>query len=75
VCVCIALAISAFYELIEWWTVQIAAPEQGLAFLGVQGDVWDAQQDMLMALCGALSSLVVLALWQDRQLARLTPSG
>jgi len=68
--VCIALAISAFYELTEWWTVQVSAPEQGLAFLGVQGDVWDAQQDMFMALCGALTSLLLLARWQDRQLAR-----
>ena len=75
VCVCIALAISAFYELIEWWTVLIAAPDQGLAFLGVQGDVWDAQQDMLMALCGALTSLVLLAGWQDRQLARVATPG
>ncbi|HEX5011325.1 MAG TPA: DUF2238 domain-containing protein [Planctomycetota bacterium] len=74
-CTCIALAISAFYELIEWWTVMVAAPEQGLAFLGVQGDVWDAQQDMLMALCGALTSLVLLARWQDRQLARLATAG
>jgi putative membrane protein len=75
VCVCIALAISAFYELTEWWTVLVAAPEQGLSFLGVQGDVWDAQQDMLMAMCGALSSLVLLARLQERQIAQLTPPG
>jgi putative membrane protein len=75
VSVCIALAISAFYELTEWWTVLVAAPDQGIAFLGVQGDVWDAQQDMFMALCGALTSVLVLARLQDRQIARLaTPA-
>ena len=74
-CVCIALAISALYELTEWWTVLVAAPDQGIAFLGVQGDVWDAQQDMFMALCGALTSVLVLARLQDRQIARLaTPA-
>lgn len=74
ICVCIALAISAVYELVEWWTVLIAAPEQGVAFLGVQGDEWDAQQDMVMALCGALSGLLLLSRLQDRQIERL-PRG
>lgn len=73
--VCIALAISAFYELTEWWTVLIAAPEQGVAFLGTQGDAWDAQQDMFMALCGALVSVTLLARVQDRQVERLRTRG
>jgi putative membrane protein len=71
ICVCIAMAISALYELTEWWTVLLAAPEQGTAFLGVQGDEWDAQQDMFMALCGAISALLLLSRWQDRQIERL----
>jgi putative membrane protein len=70
-CVCIALAISALYELTEWWTVLIAAPEQGTAFLGVQGDEWDAQEDMLMALCGAFGTLLLCSRLQDRQIERL----
>jgi putative membrane protein len=70
-CVCIALAVSGVYELVEWWTVLIAAPEQGMAFLGVQGDEWDAQQDMAMALCGALGSLLLFSRLHDRQLKKL----
>lgn len=68
--VCIALAISAFYELIEWWAALVmgGSAEQ---FLGTQGDVWDTQWDMFLALCGALLAQVMLGRWHDRQLARL----
>jgi putative membrane protein len=69
--VCVALAISAFYELTEWWTTLLAAPDQGAAFVGSQGDEWDAQQDMFMALCGAFLSLSLLSGVQDRQIERL----
>jgi putative membrane protein len=69
-CVCISLAISAVYELIEWaaalWLGQ-GADE----FLGTQGDVWDTQSDMFMALIGATLAISLLASWHDRQLARL----
>lgn len=68
--ICVALAISAFYELIEWWA---AAVMGGTAeeFLGTQGDVWDTQWDMFLALTGAILALLVLGRWHDRQLARL----
>ncbi|HAT3729564.1 TPA: DUF2238 domain-containing protein [Serratia marcescens] len=67
---CIALAISAVYELIEWW----AALALGLGadeFLGTQGDPWDTQSDMFCALLGALCGLLLFAGWQDRQIRRL----
>lgn len=66
---CVALAFSAFYELIEWWVALIAG--QGAEdFLGTQGDPWDTQSDMFMALLGALLSVSWLAHTQDRQIAR-----
>ncbi|MCK6445319.1 MAG: DUF2238 domain-containing protein [Planctomycetes bacterium] len=67
---CVCLAISALYELIEWWTA-VATGEGATAFLGTQGDVWDTQWDMFLALCGALTAQLVLARLHDRQLARL----
>lgn len=67
---CVCLSISACYELIEWTAAAIAG--QGAeAFLGTQGDEWDAQKDMLLALIGAISAQLVLAGLHDRQLARL----
>ena len=68
--VCVCLAISAFYELIEWWTALVSGDAAG-SFLGTQGDVWDTQEDMLMALIGAICALIFLRPWQDRQLARM----
>jgi len=67
---CVALAISAFYELLEWW-VAIAIGEDANAFLATQGDVWDTQWDMFLALCGALLSQLTLGRLQDGQLARM----
>lgn len=66
--VCVALAISAFYELIEWW-VALAAGQGAIEFLGTQGDPWDTQSDMFLALIGALSALLLFARLHDRQLA------
>jgi putative membrane protein len=57
----VTLSFSAVYEIIEWVTAIKAAPEAGLAFLGTQGDVWDAQKDMLMAGTGALIAMLVVA--------------
>lgn len=69
--VCIVLAISATYELIEWAAAMIMG--QGAdEFLGTQGDQWDTQSDMFMALIGALSALLLFARWQDVQLQRLS---
>ncbi len=66
----ICLAFSAFYELIEWWAAVIGGDSAG-AFLGTQGDVWDTQWDMLMALIGAVTAQLVLARAHDRQLDRV----
>lgn len=72
---CVCLAISAFYELIEWWTA-LATGEAATAFLGTQGDPWDTQWDMFLALVGALVALSTLRRVQDRQLAELrTPAS
>ena len=68
--VCICLAISAAYELIEWW-VALLSEEAAEAFLGTQGYVWDTQSDMFFALFGATLALALLARWHDRQLARV----
>lgn len=68
--VAICLAFSAFYELIEWW-VAVASGENAEAFLGTQGYVWDTQSDMALALVGAIISLIVLAKYHDRQLAKI----
>ena len=64
---CICLAISAFYEFIEWW-VALASGEAATAFLATQGDIWDTHWDMLLALCGALAAQVSLRRIHDRQL-------
>ena len=50
----ITLSFSCLYELIEWAVADILFTEQGAAYLGSQGDIWDAQKDMFMAFCGAV---------------------
>jgi len=65
--VCVVLAISAFYELVEWW-VALLSKEAADAFLGTQGYAWDTQSDMLLALIGALLALVLLTRTHDGQL-------
>ncbi len=73
--VCFCLAVSAFYELIEWW-VALLSEEAADAFLGTQGYAWDTQSDMGWALLGAVSGLLLLARLHDRQLADLaSPSA
>lgn len=69
--ICICLAISACYELIEWG-VAITGNESAEAFLGTQGYVWDTQSDMACALVGAMVSLVTLNPIHDRQIGKLT---
>jgi putative membrane protein len=68
--VCVCLAISATYELIEWLAAVLGGSSAD-AFLGTQGDVWDTQWDMFMALVGAFSALLFLSREHDRELARL----
>ena len=65
--VCFCLAFSAFYELVEWWAA-IFGGDGSIEFLGVQGDVWDAQWDMMLALLGAITALVLMSSIHDRQL-------
>ena len=69
-CICIALAISALYELIEWWAA-LALGQGADEFLGTQGDQWDTQSDMFMALIGAALALILLSVVHDRQLEAL----
>jgi len=69
---CVCLAVSASYELIEWLAALLGGSSAD-AFLGTQGDVWDTQWDMFMALVGAITSLLLLARVHDRQLERLDP--
>ena len=71
---CVCLAFSAVYEFIEWWAALIGG-ESAAAFLGTQGDQWDTQADMLMALLGAILAQVTLAGVQDRELARMGAAG
>jgi putative membrane protein len=66
---CICLAISAFYEFIEWW-VALASGQAAEAFLGTQGDVWDTQWDMFLAFIGAMVGQLLLGAWHDTQLSR-----
>jgi putative membrane protein len=70
VVVCFCLAFSALYELIEFWTA-LATGEAAEAFLGTQGDVWDTQWDMQMALVGVCTALLLLSRSHDRALERL----
>lgn len=69
-CLCVALAISAVYELIEW-AAALALGQGADEFLGTQGDPWDTQSDMAMALIGASIALALLSRWHDRQLKSL----
>lgn len=68
--VCVALAISAFYEMIEWWAALVMGGDAD-QFLGTQGDIWDTQWDMFLALVGAVTALLLFSRWHDRQIARL----
>jgi putative membrane protein len=67
--VCVCLAISAFYEFIEWWAV-LAQGSSADAFLGTQGDVWDAHWDMLFAMTGAIVALLTLSKLHNRLLKK-----
>ena len=68
--VCVALAVSAVYELIEWWAA-LALGQGAEEFLGTQGDPWDTQSDMFLAMLGAFAALALFSRMQDRQLAGL----
>lgn len=69
--VCICLAISALYEMVEWW-VALTSQEAAEAFLGTQGYVWDTQSDMAYALIGAIAALALLGRMHNRQIMKLS---
>jgi len=65
--VCVCLAFSAFYELIEWWAALIGG-DSAESFLGTQGDPWDTQWDMALALLGAIIGQLLLGRVHDRSM-------
>ena len=67
----IVLAVAAFWELLEWWVALLVASDVGTAFLGSQGDIWDAQWDMFLALLGAMIVLPIFSGLHDRSMVRL----
>jgi putative membrane protein len=67
---CVCLALSAVYEFVEWWTAA-ATGEAAQAFLGTQGDIWDTQWDMFLALTGAIVAQLALGRLHDRELRGL----
>ncbi|HYA01871.1 MAG TPA: DUF2238 domain-containing protein [Syntrophobacteria bacterium] len=71
--VCVCLAFSAFYELIEWWTALIMG-QAAEAFLGTQGNPWDTQWDMFFALIGAVTAQLLLSRLHDRALQKVRSS-
>jgi putative membrane protein len=68
--VSVCLAISAFYELVEWWTALLSGSAAN-DFLGSQGDVWDTQSDMCLALIGAVCALLFVSSLHDRALRKI----
>jgi putative membrane protein len=69
--ICVVVAIAAFWELLEWWVTLFVAPDVGSAFLGTQGDEWDAQWDIFLALVGSSFALPLLSQLHDRSIGRL----
>lgn len=61
------MSLAAGYEIVEWWYAELAGGNEGIAFLGSQGDIWDAQKDMLMDTLGALLSLTLLVVQRSLQ--------
>lgn len=56
----VTFAFSSIYEIIEWLATEVVSPDLGLAFLGAQGDIWDAQKDMLLAGIGAIIAMLLV---------------
>jgi len=71
--VCICMAISAFYEFIEWWAAVLSG-DGADDFLGMQGYIWDTQSDMFCAMIGAICMLLFLSKLQDKQISKLENS-
>ena len=73
--VCVCLAFSAFYEMIEWWAAVLLGGQSAESFLGTQGDIWDTQWDMFLALIGSICAQVSLARTHDHSMGRLNVDG
>jgi putative membrane protein len=58
----VTLSCSAIFEIFEWLVAAVVNPQAGLAYLGSQGDIWDAQKDMGLAGLGALITMIIIAL-------------
>jgi putative membrane protein len=69
-CLCVVMAISAWYELIEW-VAALCLGQGADEFLGTQGYQWDTQADMFFAMIGGIAALALLSRWHDRQLSRV----
>jgi len=67
--ICVALAVSALYELVEWWAA-LALGQGAEEFLGTQGDQWDTQSDMFLAMLGASAAMLLFSRWQDSQIRK-----
>ena len=72
--VCVVLGVSACWEFFEWWSALVGG-DAADDFLGAQGDVWDTQWDMFLALIGALTAQILLTRLHERQLASLPASA
>lgn len=70
----VCLAFSAFYEMLEWWAAVLGG-DSAESFLGTQGDVWDTQWDMFLALIGAIAAQALLGRVHDRSMARSGVAG
>lgn len=71
---CVCLAISACYEFVEWWSAVLGG-SAATDFLGTQGDVWDTQWDMLMALVGSIAAQLLLSRLHDRRISVIIAAG
>ena len=68
--ICVCGTISLLYELLEWF-VSVSSGSSGDSFLGTQGDVWDTQSDMLFAMIGAATMVLLMSKWQNRAISRM----
>jgi putative membrane protein len=68
--VCVVMAVSAWYELIEWWSA-LAMGQGADEFLGTQGDPWDTQSDMFFAFIGAITALLIMSRLHDSMMERM----
>ena len=73
--VCVCLAFSAFYEMIEWWAAVLLGDQSAESFLGTQGDVWDTQWDMFLALIGSICAQTLIGQFHALSLGRIKTGG